>query len=339
MTDRRRVFGSPIEARRFEFRAMTDSSRSGREEEREMMNHRLSISLGSTAATLLVLGLASAQQPSSVAPPAPRQDVFYVSAEQGPGPEPFFEAPLGERIEVLGLEGMHPGKIVTGAPFSATATSETLQTLADGNHISRKTQTVLFRDSQGRFRKETTIQGFGPLASGQPKTFVIIHDPVAGTAFVLEPDQKIARQVHKLPGHLAADGAQKDKFLQKRLGSADGVQTEDLGKQTINGLSAQGTRHTRMIPVGQIGNEKPITIVSESWYSPDLQVVVMSKRSDPRFGDTTYSLSNIQQKEPDPTLFSVPADYTIHQSGPGHDMGGFGLRRRMGQAPQTPPTG
>ena len=99
--------------------------------------------------------------------------------------------------------------------------------------------------------------------------------------------------------------------MQREL--ADGsLKKEDLGTQTIAGVSAQGTRYTRTIPVGQIGNEKPIVIVSEHWYSNDLQMTVMSKRSDPRFGETSYTLTNIQRSEPAASLFAVPSDYTVH---------------------------
>jgi hypothetical protein len=97
-------------------------------------------------------------------------------------------------------------------------------------------------------------------------------------------------------------------------------------------VNAQGTRHTRTIPAGQIGNDKPITIVSEHWYSNDLQMVVMSKRSDPRFGDTTYKLTNIQRQEPAASLFTVPADYTVQQGGKGHR----GMRN-FKQPPPPPP--
>jgi len=299
------------------------------------MNHRLSITFGAAAAMLLGLSFASAQEPSEVPPPPP-PGIFF-ALEQGPGPEQL-EGILGEKIEVLGLEGMHPGKQVTGAPFSATAVSETLQVLADGNQISRKTQTLLFRDGQGRFRKETTVQGFGPLASGEPKTFVIIHDPVAGKAFALNTTNKVAHELPRFSGHMGiAEDKLRDKLQKLQTKAPNDFQTEDLGKQTIAGVAAQGTRRTRTIPAGQIGNEKPITIVSETWYSPDLQIVVMRKHSDPRFGQTTYTLSNIQQKEPDASLFSVPADYTVEQ---GHGLGRFGMRRRGPQpsAPGEPPT-
>lgn len=300
------------------------------------MNRSVFVSLGVGAALLLGLGFAGAQQPPGTSASSP--DVFYTGLNQGPGAEPPFGMPLGERIEVLGFEGVHGGKLVTGAPFSATAISETVQTLTDGNRISRKTQTALFRDSQGRFRKETTIQGFGPLASGQPRTFIVLHDPVGGETFVLEPDQKIARQLPK-PRDDINGGMLREKLKSRMAAAAASVQTEDLGKQVISGFAAQGTRRTRTIPAGQIGNEKPITIVSESWYSPDLQIVVMTRRSDPRFGETTYTLSNIQQKEPDASLFSVPSDYTIKQGGLGHGFGGFGARRRMDRVPPPLPPG
>src|SRR6202521_6452629 len=101
------------------------------------------------------------------------------------------ERRIGERIELLGFEGMHGGKVGTRVPFSAVAVSESAQTLADGNHIARKTQTNLYRDSQGRFRKEVTFTAVGPLAtSGQPKSFVFINDPVAGSNFILHPGEK-----------------------------------------------------------------------------------------------------------------------------------------------------
>jgi hypothetical protein len=92
------------------------------------------------------------------------------------------------------------------------------------------------------------------------------------------------------------------------------LKKEDLGTQTINGISAQGTRYTRTIPAGQIGNDKPITIVNERWYSPDLQIVVKSTRNDPRFGSTTYTVTNVQRQEPAASLFIVPSDYTVTQA-------------------------
>jgi hypothetical protein len=95
------------------------------------------------------------------------------------------------------------------------------------------------------------------------------------------------------------------------------LKVESLGTKVINGVNAEGTRSTHTIATEEIGNSAPIQIVSERWYSADLQTVVQSTRKDPRFGTTTFSLSNIQKTEPAATLFAVPADYTVKAGGPG----------------------
>src|SRR5882672_10544997 len=156
-----------------------------------MMNHRIGISLVFGVSLIVGAGFARAQEP-----PPPGPDVMIQPGVPGGD---FMAPPMGERIELLGFEGMHGGKVVTGAPFSAVAISETSRTLADGNHISRKTQTNLFRDGQGRFRKEVTLSGFGPLAAaGQSKSFVVISDPVTSENFILHADTKTA---DKMPAH------------------------------------------------------------------------------------------------------------------------------------------
>ena len=252
----------------------------------------------------------------------PAGEAGAVVVGEGPG---FFE----NHIELLGFGGgLHGGKVVKGAPFSAVATSETTQTLADGNHINRTTQTNLYRDSLGRLRKEVTLPAIGPLAaSGKPRSFVEISDPVAGTSYVLEPDQKIARQ---MPGPMGGMQVRTKggpgganvfyrNFKDKELPEAE-AKTESLGIETIGGVNAEGTRTTRTIAAGEIGNEKPITIVSERWYSADIQMDVKSTHSDPRFGNTTNTLTKIQRTEPAATLFSVPAGYTIEQGHRGRFM-------------------
>ena len=88
---------------------------------------------------------------------------------------------------------------------------------------------------------------------------------------------------------------------------------ESLGKQTIEGVQAEGTRNVSTIEAGAIGNDRPITVSSESWYSADLQMVVMSKHSDPRNGDESFRLTNIQRAEPAAYLFQPPAGYQINE--------------------------
>jgi hypothetical protein len=296
---------------------------------------------------LLVSAGAARAQETQAAPP-PGQVVIQAEAQEGPGPVTIQggvagvagDAFFADHIELLGFGGgLHGGKVVKGAPFSAIATSTTTQTLADGNHITRTTQTNLYRDSQGRFRKEVTLPAIGPLAaSGQPHSFIVISDPMAGTAYVLEPDQKVARQLPSSGGMRVRTGGGPggNVFYRTFNESAQATaKTESLGPQTVEGVNTEWTRTTRMIPAGEIGNDNPITIVSQHWYSADLQMDVKSTHSDPRFGDTTYTLTNIQRTEPDASLFTVPSDYTITTGK--NKMFTQGLNGGLDVSPPPPP--
>lgn len=108
-----------------------------------------------------------------------------------------------------------------------------------------------------------------------------------------------------------ADAAKKMAMDLKVATERAQISTEDLGTQTMEGVLVTGTRTTRTIPAGQIGNEQPIYIVTEVWTSPELKTVIMSKRSDPRMGEQTFRLTNITRAEPDATLFTVPADFRV----------------------------
>ena len=219
-------------------------------------------------------------------------------------------------------------KVVTGAPYSAQASTQFTQTLADGTHIQRSSTSLLSRDSQGRTRTDQTMSSIGPLSTSgsAPRTTVFIHDPVAGMSYVLDPTAHTVRQM-QIPSR--APGAGNNTSATHTPRGAN-VTTEDLGTQVIQGINATGTRTTRTIAAGAAGNDKAIQVVTETWTSPDLQVVVMSKTTDPRFGESVYQLTNITRAEPDPTLFTVPSGYTVQQGGPG----GPGPR---GRRPPPPP--
>lgn len=260
-----------------------------------------------------------------------------LQAQRHGGPD----GPFGAPMELMGFEGMHGGKLVKGEPFSATAVSETSETLQDGSVLHRSTQITMYRDSQGRSRHEATFSGFGPLtASGAPKKLVMISDPVAGVHLMLDNENKVAHK-SAMREHGGPNGpANADATFQSRMQereqkdiAAGLLKKESLGTQTINGVLAEGTRTTRTIPAGQIGNEKPLQVVSERWYSPDLQIVVKSTRTDPRTGTTTYTVNNIQRTEPAATLFAAPADFTVQTGGP--RRGGPG-RPPMEQMPPPP---
>jgi hypothetical protein len=218
-------------------------------------------------------------------------------------------------MELLGFGGMHGGKVVTGAPFTATAITQSTHTLADGTTIANKSQVTLYRDSQGRFRKEGSMPPVGDLGETQPHSFIVIHDPVASKGYFLNPEKKVAHVMNN-PDRGRKGGNGAFDFEAPNESKNPNVTKETLGTQTINGVAAQGTRFTHVIPAGKIGNDKPITVTREVWYSPDLQMVVQSKHSDPRFGETSYTLTNIQRTEPAANLFTVPADYTIKEGHP-----------------------
>jgi hypothetical protein len=243
---------------------------------------------------------------------------FYGPPEHGPGP--------GPGMDFLGVREVFEGRVVKGAPYKAEAVTEVTQTLADGNKIARKTTSTVWRDSSGRTRREATLAAVGPMVGQDMPRHIFIHDPVAGTTFVLEPDNRVARKMpafgegHRREVPDRPEGGpgpgRGQRFFNRRVKGPGEEQTEKLGTQLIQGLEATGTRTTVTIPAGAIGNERPIEVVSERWYSPELQAVVMSTHRDPRFGDNTYRLADIQRGEPDKSLFEVPADYTVKEGPP-----------------------
>jgi hypothetical protein len=204
-------------------------------------------------------------------------------------------------------------KPITGAPFSAQATTETTQVLADGNQIKHTEAGQVYRDSLGRTRRDTTIDHIGPWSTATtPRRIVNITDPVAGANYLLDATEKT---VHERTASGAWLGPESRKFLGPRSKGDSNVQrtTESLGTEVMAGVSVQGTRTTETIPAGAVGNQNPIVIVSERWTSPDLQTVVYSKHTDPRFGTTIYQLTNINRQEPDAALFQIPSDYTVKE--------------------------
>ncbi len=168
---------------------------------------------------------------------------------------------------------------------------------------------------------------------------IMINDPVAGLNYVIDPETRTARMmtvrtaeiqdpaVAAAVARVKQDAAAMGKGevtisepgktvvirMQHSTGDSSSTEpvTESLGTQIIEGVECEGTRTTFTIPAGQIGNDLPIVITSERWFSPNLQTVVLSKRHDPRFGDTTFKLTGIDLSEPPASLFQVPPDYTV----------------------------
>ncbi len=258
----------------------------------------------------------------------------------------------------LGTEMSLGGKLVKGAPYSAQAVTESTQVLSDGNRIVNKSVASVYRDSEGRSRREQTIKAIGAMArGGEPLQTVFIHDPVAGTSYSLDPKTLVARKLAPMRFRVQGDPAMKSDRATAGVGYRDSVKkvelepdhgdkyriavegdaqmkrqfetgisfgwldkknpsakTEQLGKQNINGVEAEGTRTTVTIPPGEIGNEQAIEIISERWFSPELQVIVKTRHFDPRFGENTYQLMDINRAEPSRDLFEVPAGYRVEEA-------------------------
>jgi TonB family protein len=327
-----------------------------------------------------------------------RQSLPRHQTERMPGDDSQTPPPHDNFIFVAS-EMNSDGKVVKGAPYAAQAVTESTQTLSDGNRIINKSTATIYRDSEGRTRREQTLR-MGPIAvTGELPQSIFISDPVAGVSYALDTRSKTAHKMPPMrfefkmrsPGESGGGGVgvgggvstsasvgvrsvgptpvpemsagpvferiapppgagvrmsspppqsgeAPTMVFERSLvppptseggmvfhwtnAGEENARSESLGKESLEGVEAEGTRQTVEIPAGAIGNERPIEIVFERWYSPELQVVVMTKHSDPRFGETTYRLMNISKTEPARELFEVPADFTLRgASGIGSSVG------------------
>ena len=229
--------------------------------------------------------------------------------------------------------GVMFGQVTKGAPFTAQRTEESTQTLGDGTHINNKSAISYARDSAGRVRREDD-------------EWITIYDPVANVSYRLNKKNHTGYKVELLRGlslerqklaefdqaqtqllkeqsekSLAESKAQQENSIVIMDEGPNGFMysirkpgvEESLGSQVVNGVMADGTRVTSTIPAADMGNDRPIQTVTESWYSPDLHLTVLYKRSDPRDGDVVTQYTGIKRAEPDPSLFQMPAGYTLGQ--------------------------
>ena len=249
-----------------------------------------------------------------------------------------------KKVKLVAAEGGVMANI-KGAPYTAQQITENTQTLGDGTRIHNENSVKLYRDGQGRVRRET------------PES-ITIFDPVAGEGYNLNPvsltytKMNVAVSLKQGPNSVSysstassSDGKSVQVYTSTKTAvgegsgsgagaggrggvfvfagdgqsyayaksSAGGGKREELGTQSMEGVNAQGTRNTRTIEAEEIGNDRPIQVVDERWYSPDLQLDVMTKHSDPRTGEQITRLVNVQRGEPDPSLFQVPAAYTLKE--------------------------
>jgi hypothetical protein len=206
-------------------------------------------------------------------------------------------------------------KVVTGAPMTATVTVTHDTTLSDGNTIHTENQRTEYRDSQGRVRREVPFKLVTPATGASEGTMVIIMDPVAGKRYVLNPQKKTA---HEMPLHPPKPhGGDVMGAVQLPDRGDQNINTEQLGTKSILGLQATGTRVTRTIPAGEIGNAKPITVTTERWVSNDLQIPLAMTHTDPMMGTMTTTVTSVTRGDPDASLFQIPSDYKVESGKPG----------------------
>jgi hypothetical protein len=96
---------------------------------------------------------------------------------------------------------------VTGAPYSATMTTEMVQTLSDGTHITQSTTGNVARDSQGRTRQDAPLPSLGSLSAADAPHLVFIQDPVAQVSYTLDLTNKTAQKMPAMPPPPGADAA------------------------------------------------------------------------------------------------------------------------------------
>jgi hypothetical protein len=206
-------------------------------------------------------------------------------------------------------------------PYTMTQQTTTLRTLADGTHITTVRTETRYRDAEGRTRTETNNE------TGRPVSFVFVNimDPVNHTWVNLDERNKVAHvnQIpapHKpTPEEEAAMAAARAKAEAARAAQETAPtprphrDMEKLPPRIIAGVTAEGRRVTQTIPAGTQGNDRDLTIVTETWNSPELHVMLERTTDDPRTGKTTMITTSLERASPDPGLFQIPPDYKVVQ--------------------------
>lgn len=297
----------------------------------------MAIGLAATAGAQTLIAV-NQQDEASQNHPGP-----MIVADRNDESAPGQEAQQKVMLEVVAADA----EVVKSKPYSADSTTETVQTLADGNRIVHRTVSKFYRDSEGRTRREQTFGNVDPEHPAPHEVKIFIEDPVGGSSYIMDPASKTADLVRhpSLPdGHSAEEGG-KNFFFKTFVEDGERPEQtppthmminftrdsnnpnlavitpdfkrdavkEDLGSRSIEGVDCTGTRETTTIPAGEIGNEKPISVVRETWYAPSIAAVVLSTTDDPRYGKTTYQLSNVQLNEPARSLFEPPANFKVSQ--------------------------
>lgn len=219
---------------------------------------------------------------------------------------------------------------VAGAPYSGEQVFESVQVLADGTRITRKSggqNQKMYRDFAGRIRIDRALFPAAAMSGNSAARDAVvseIYDPIASFRYTLDSINHVAHRQKLQPvtppavtNPAAAPIPAGSPAPRENARPMPTMSSESLGTQLINGVQAEGHRTIQTIPAEAQGNDRPITVTVETWYSPELKLTVLSKRLDPRSGDATTQILNLSRAEPDPFLFTVPAGYSIvDETGP-----------------------
>ncbi len=231
-----------------------------------------------------------------------------ISREEARPPKREGGNPPPPNARFIAAELRFGDKLVKSQPFSAETVIEDTRRLFDGTTVTKTNKGAFYRDAAGRTRREQPLEMVGGVSisgtDGKPQMLVFINDFATKTQYFLDMNNKVARQ-HGIGGNPPNEP-----------GTPPDAKTESLGTKTIEGVTVEGTRVTFEIPAGQLGNDKPIEVVSEKWFSPELQMIVYSRHLDPLAGEHVFKLVNIKRTEPSADLFTVPNGFRI-EKGPG----------------------
>jgi hypothetical protein len=224
---------------------------------------------------------------------------------------------------------------VQGQPVTLVLEHKTVQTLADGTHITRTNRETFIRDSQGRTRQETeitptmaqttpvphSVMVFDPSTNSRMSwmaggnlpheyTFFGPPDPAALSALSTPPPPKLNRAATGTAGEVGLRPAPIPQENRPR------THVENLGTQDVQGFPCDLTRRTTVFPTGYLGNDRPITTVNETCMSRELGRVIQMHITDPRMGEQTTEVVSISRAEPDASLFQPPAGYEMRAANP-----------------------
>jgi hypothetical protein len=198
------------------------------------------------------------------------------------------------------------------APFTATLATEVVKYAADGATMTAVNERRIARDGQGRVYEERwyLVPKYGKVKSSM--NWIQIADPKRLTLYNCSMEKQICDLLVFDPTH-ALSALKPPKGVTGPRPQGDGsVVWEDLGSRNIAGIDTVGARETTTMYTGTMGNDQPLTYISEYWHSDALGINLLSMRTSPFFGKQTFTITELSVGEPEPQLFELPAGFKVN---------------------------